>query len=184
MYMPIKLHPFQMEMKDPERRKKWISYISRTSPAKQKKSARRVLCKIDPNFEQQSTLSISNFQSGLDFDTAEKISMCQNHASPSDIHIDHLADLRLFFYSFSIDHFIPELTEFLRYWHPSIYMRRWRTSGASCSFLLALLCTCLLFLSSSALLTSCLTTWRQMGRSLAKLSHWLTSMLAVFMSLL
>ncbi|KAL3883040.1 hypothetical protein ACJMK2_029335 [Sinanodonta woodiana] len=86
MYMPIKLHPFPREMKDPEMRNKWISYISGTSPASKRPMG--VLCKSDPNFKQQSTWNISNFQSGLDFDNAEKISMCQNHASPSDIHRD------------------------------------------------------------------------------------------------
>ncbi|KAL3868871.1 hypothetical protein ACJMK2_041627 [Sinanodonta woodiana] len=89
MYMPIKMYPFPREMKDPEMRNKWISYISRTSPASKRPMGFTGMTKNKNRKNKKKSAvnwNISKFQSGLDFDNTEKISMCQNHASPSDIH--------------------------------------------------------------------------------------------------
>ncbi|KAL3885235.1 hypothetical protein ACJMK2_025323 [Sinanodonta woodiana] len=110
---PIKLYPFPTEMKDPENRNKWISNISRTSPASKKiwtPKPEDIVCnkhfmhgcptqeKPDPNLlmghdkikskstRTESILKTSKVQSGTEFDNTENISMCQNLASSSDIH--------------------------------------------------------------------------------------------------
>ncbi|KAL3854086.1 hypothetical protein ACJMK2_013366 [Sinanodonta woodiana] len=115
IFCPIKLYSSPTEMKYSENRKQWLSNISWTSPDMvcnkhfmhgcltqeypdpnlrmghdkiKSKSARRVLCKIEPLLEQQSLhkCKTSKVQSGIEFDKTENIIMCQNYASFSDIH--------------------------------------------------------------------------------------------------